>query len=166
MQQTGKLFTGTAACRMIGAPGIGIPRPSPGLQYNVFIQNHSRGSRCLIKGSELLYRKVWVHLQWIRFGHESWPPNFYEFDQVTKESKEEGGEVYTMCFTMIHLWLTFMNLIRLLKNQKKKIIWLLCTAWFIVIQSRPTVNFIRSLKNQEKKERYIMHDVQWLAHGL
>ena len=58
LQAEGKLFTGTAARHMIGAPGLAIPRPDPDFEYKVFIQNHSRGSRCLIKGSTLLYRKV------------------------------------------------------------------------------------------------------------
>ena len=55
--QEGKLFTGPAARRMIGAPGIGIPKPGPDIGYTVFIQNQSRGSRCLIKGSVLYYKK-------------------------------------------------------------------------------------------------------------
>jgi hypothetical protein len=55
--QEGKLFTGPAARHMIGAPGIGIPNPGPEFKYKVFIQNRSRGSRCLIKGSVLYYKK-------------------------------------------------------------------------------------------------------------
>lgn len=39
--QEGKLFTGPAARRMIGAPGIGIPKPGPDIKYKVFIQNRS-----------------------------------------------------------------------------------------------------------------------------
>jgi hypothetical protein len=42
---------------MIGAPGIGITKPDPDFKYTVFIQNWSRGSRCLIKGSLLYYKK-------------------------------------------------------------------------------------------------------------
>ena len=55
--QEGKLFTGPAARHMLGAPGIGIPRPGPKFEYKVFIQNRSRGSRCLIKESVLYYKK-------------------------------------------------------------------------------------------------------------
>ena len=60
MQKTGELFGGTAACCKIGAPGIGIPRPASDFEYTVFIQNNSCGSRCLIEGSILLYKKVYT----------------------------------------------------------------------------------------------------------
>ena len=58
MLQDSKLFTGSAACHKIGAPGKGIRRPPPEFEYTVFIQNTSRGSRCLMKGTTLFYKKI------------------------------------------------------------------------------------------------------------
>ena len=60
LQATGEFFKGAAAFRAIGAPGKGIPRPNKDFKYVVFVQNRSRGSRCLMEGSTLLYRKEHV----------------------------------------------------------------------------------------------------------
>ena len=51
------MYTGAAACNKIGAPGKGIRRPPDDFQYTVFVQNKSRGSRCLLEGTILLYKK-------------------------------------------------------------------------------------------------------------
>ena len=46
IQEKGKLFTGPVARQMIGAPGIGIPKPGSDFEYKVFIQNQS-GASCI-----------------------------------------------------------------------------------------------------------------------
>ena len=94
--QEGNLLTGPSARHMIGAPGIGIPKPGPDFPYKVFIQNQSRGSRCLIKGSVLYYYKKGTPS--IGFDQLCWH-NFRiigtDFSGISTEHNSERSEVYT-----------------------------------------------------------------------
>ena len=53
-QKTKQLYTGKAACDMIGAPGERIKKPKQ-KKYRVFVQSHGIGCRPLISNSLVLY---------------------------------------------------------------------------------------------------------------
>ena len=53
-QDTQKLFTGSKAKEMIKAPAKEVKRPTL-VKYRVFVQNGGGDTRCLKKGTKLLY---------------------------------------------------------------------------------------------------------------
>lgn len=56
-QKTWTLYTGSEACKMIGAPGESVKRPKL-KRYKVFVQSKGLGYRPLEKGTEILYQEV------------------------------------------------------------------------------------------------------------